>query len=121
MSLDEGKMIVVTHHGPTRSTAAGNFDLLTPSFHSDLEDLILETTPDAWFYGRAQGCCRAIVVKTDIRCVLIGYRHARTGQIGLSCGTGSSLSLVLNFAGSGGLLTFAARRTNDRAATDLPK
>ena len=69
----EGTTIVVTHHGPSRATAAGAIDSLTPAFHSDLDDLILETQPDFWLFGHSHRRCRAMVGKTDVRCVSIGY------------------------------------------------
>lgn len=70
---DEGQTVVVTHHGPSPATAADEIDRLTPSFHSDLDDLIRETGPDVWFFGHSHRRCRATVGQTDIRCVSIGY------------------------------------------------
>ena len=70
---DEGRTVVVTHHGPSPATAAGEIDSLTPAFHSDLNDLIIETGPDVWFFGHSHRRCRATVGRTDIRCVSIGY------------------------------------------------
>jgi 3',5'-cyclic AMP phosphodiesterase CpdA len=70
---DEGRTVVVTHHGPSRSTAVGPIDDLTPCFHSDLDALILETAPDAWFFGHSHRRCQARVGRTDIRNVSIGY------------------------------------------------
>lgn len=70
---DEGQTVVVTHHGPSPATAAGEIDRLTPSFHSDLDDLIRETGPDVWFFGHSHRRCRATVGRTDIRCVSIRY------------------------------------------------
>lgn len=69
----DGRTVVVTHHGPSPTTAAGEIDRLTAAFHSDLDDLIIETQPDAWFFGHSHRRCRAIVGRTDIRCVSIGY------------------------------------------------
>lgn len=68
-----GQTIVVTHHGPSRSTAVGPIDDLTPSFHSDLDVLILETEPAAWFFGHSHRRCQARVGRTDIRNVSLGY------------------------------------------------
>ena len=68
-----GQTVVVTHHGPSRSTAVGQIDDLTPSFHSDLDMLILETAPDAWFFGHSHRHCQARVGRTDIRNVSVGY------------------------------------------------
>lgn len=68
-----GRTIVVTHHGPSRSTAVGPIDGLTPSFHSDLDALILETQPDIWFFGHSHRRCQARVGRTDIRNVSLGY------------------------------------------------
>ena len=70
---DEGRTVVVTHHGPSPATAAGEIDRLTPSFHSDLDDLIRRTGPDVWFFGHSHRRCRATVGRTDIRCVSVGY------------------------------------------------
>lgn len=76
----EGATIVVTHHGPSPSTAAGEIDILSASFHSDLDKLILETEPSAWFFGHSHRRCRAKVGKTDIRCVSIGYKREQNDQ-----------------------------------------
>jgi predicted phosphodiesterase len=69
----DGMTVVVTHHGPSRATAAGAIDSLTPAFHSDLDDLILEMQPDFWIFGHSHRRCAAILGKTDLRCVSIGY------------------------------------------------
>jgi 3',5'-cyclic AMP phosphodiesterase CpdA len=69
---DKGRTVVVTHHGPSPATA-GEIDSLTPAFHSNLDDLILETEPHVWFFGHSHRRCRATVGRTDIRCVSIGY------------------------------------------------
>lgn len=69
---DEGTTVVITHHGPSPATA-GEIDNLTPAFHSNLNDLILETGPDVWFFGHSHRRIRATVGRTDIRCVSIGY------------------------------------------------
>ena len=79
-----GQTVVVTHHGPSRSTAVGQIDDLTPSFHSDLDMLILETAPDAWFFGHSHRRCQARVGRTDIRNVSAGYpEEGRTHALGL--------------------------------------
>lgn len=70
---DKGTTVVVTHHGPSPATAAGEIDSLTPAFHSNLNDLIIETGPDVWFFGHSHRRCRATVGRTDIRCLSIGY------------------------------------------------
>lgn len=72
---DEGRTVVVTHHGPSPATAVGVVDALTPSFHSNFDDLILETEPDHWFFGHSHRRCQATVGRTDIRNVSIGYPH----------------------------------------------
>jgi 3',5'-cyclic AMP phosphodiesterase CpdA len=69
----EGRTVVVTHHGPSRSTAVGEIDDLTPSFHSDLHELILETEPSAWFFGHSHRRCGAQVGRTVIKNVSLGY------------------------------------------------
>jgi predicted phosphodiesterase len=76
----DGTSIVVTHHGPSRATAVGEINHFTPAFHSDLDDLILETQPDYWLFGHSHRRCRAMVGKTDIRCVSIGYPFEWTPQ-----------------------------------------
>lgn len=68
-----GQTIVVTHHGPSRSTAVGPIDDLTPSFHSNLHELIFQTQPDAWFFGHSHRRCGAQVGGTVIRNVSLGY------------------------------------------------
>lgn len=70
---DAGKTVVITHHGPSPATAVGVVDALTPSFHSNFDDLILETEPDHWFFGHSHRRCQATVGRTDIRNVSIGY------------------------------------------------
>lgn len=70
---DAGKTVVITHHGPSPATAVGVIDALTPSFHSNLHSLILETQPDIWFFGHSHRRCQARVGRTDIRNVSIGY------------------------------------------------
>ncbi|MBY6203186.1 metallophosphoesterase [Maritalea mobilis] len=69
----DGTTLVVTHHGPSPATAVGEIDHLTPAFHSNLDPLILETAPDAWLFGHSHRRCQAMVGKTDVRCVSIGY------------------------------------------------
>ena len=69
---DAGRTVVVTHHGPHLSVA-GPIDDLTPAFHSDMTDLIERFEPDAWFFGHSHRRLRAIVGKTDVRNVSVGY------------------------------------------------
>jgi hypothetical protein len=70
---DSGKTVVVTHHGPSPATAVGVIDALTPSFHSNLDDLVYEMQPDAWFFGHSHRRCGAQVGQTVIKNVSIGY------------------------------------------------
>lgn len=70
---DAGKTVVITHHGPSPATAVGVIDALTPSFHSNLHSLILETQPNIWFFGHSHRRCQARVGRTDIRNVSLGY------------------------------------------------
>lgn len=70
---DAGKTVVITHHGPSPATAVGVVDALTPSFHSNLHSLILETQPNIWFFGHSHRRCQARVGRTDIRNVSLGY------------------------------------------------
>lgn len=80
----EGRTVVVTHHGPSPATAAGEIDSLTPAFHSNLDDLILETKPHVWCFGHSHRRCRATVGRTDVRCVSIGYiEEQRTHTLSL--------------------------------------
>lgn len=69
---DTGSTVIVTHHGP-HPDVAGGIDAPTPSFHSDLSDLIADYQPDAWFFGHSHRRLRAKVGQTDIRNVSIGY------------------------------------------------
>ncbi len=68
----EGRTVVVTHHGP-HPAAAGEMDALTAAFHSDLSDVIQRYQPDAWFFGHSHRRLRAQVGATDIRNVSVGY------------------------------------------------
>jgi predicted phosphohydrolase len=77
---ERGRTVIVTHHGPSPQTTGGPVDDLTPSFHSDLDDLILETGPDAWFFGHSHRRCRVTLGRTDIRCVSIGYSDEQRGH-----------------------------------------
>ena len=70
---EEGRTVVVTHHGPSPATVAGEIDNLTPSFHSNLNDLILETAPAVWFFGHSHRRCRSRVGRTVIKNVSLGY------------------------------------------------
>lgn len=69
----EGRTVVVTHHGPSRSTVVGEIDDLTPAFHSNLDGLIRETQPHAWFFGHSHRRCGAQVGGTVIKNVSLGY------------------------------------------------
>ncbi|OYU77447.1 MAG: hypothetical protein CFE32_05720 [Alphaproteobacteria bacterium PA3] len=69
---DQGRTVIVTHHGPHPATAGSNDDL-TASFHSDLSDLIERHQPDYWFFGHSHRRLSARVGSTDIRNVSIGY------------------------------------------------
>ncbi|SFD50167.1 Calcineurin-like phosphoesterase [Sulfitobacter brevis] len=69
---EAGRTIVVTHHGPHLSVA-GSVDGLTPAFHSDLTDLIERFAPAAWFIGHSHRRLRAMVGRTDVRNVSVGY------------------------------------------------
>lgn len=70
---EAGQTVVVTHHGPSPATAVGKIDNLTPAFHSNLDGLIRETQPDAWFFGHSHRRCGAQVGRTVIRNVSLGY------------------------------------------------
>jgi 3',5'-cyclic AMP phosphodiesterase CpdA len=70
---EAGQTVVVTHHGPSPATAVGKIDNLTPAFHSNLDGLIRETQPDAWFFGHSHRRCGARLGRTVIRNVSIGY------------------------------------------------
>lgn len=67
-----GRTVIVTHHGPSPSTA-GPVDGLTPAFHSNMTDLIERFAPDAWFFGHSHRRLRATVRRTDLRNVSAGY------------------------------------------------
>jgi hypothetical protein len=69
---EEGRTVVVTHHGP-HPAAAGAMDALTAAFHSDLSDVIQRYQPNVWFFGHSHRRLRARVGVTDIRNVSLGY------------------------------------------------
>ncbi|MEL7281501.1 MAG: metallophosphoesterase [Pseudomonadota bacterium] len=70
--LQGDQTVIVTHHGP-HLAVAGAVDALTPSFHSDLSDMIAGYRPNAWFFGHSHRRLRAEVGPTDIRNVSVGY------------------------------------------------
>lgn len=69
---DEGRTFVVTHHGPHPSTA-GPLDRLTPAFHSDLTDVLVQSEVNIWFFGHSHRRLSSIVAGTRIQNISIGY------------------------------------------------
>ncbi|MEP1536291.1 MAG: hypothetical protein ABJM83_12530 [Paracoccaceae bacterium] len=69
---DQGRTVIVTHHGPHRAVA-GDIDTLSAAFHSDMSDLLIQRRPDAWFYGHSHRRLRAKIHATDVRNVSVGY------------------------------------------------
>lgn len=68
----EGRTVIVTHHGPAPQTA-GPLTPLSPAFHSDMAGLIAAFRPDAWAFGHSHRRLRATVLGCDIRNVGLGY------------------------------------------------
>lgn len=73
----EGITMVVTHHPPT-------YDALNPRFmnsdmnimfHNHLNDLIIETQPDYWFFGHHHSDYDSKIGKTRLLSNQRGYRH----------------------------------------------
>lgn len=71
-SGDQGRTVIVTHHGPHRAVA-GDINTLSAAFHSDMSDLLVEHRPDAWFFGHSHRRLRATIYGTDITNVSVGY------------------------------------------------
>lgn len=67
-----GQTFVVTHHAPHRAVA-GPIDAVTPAFVSDLDNLIRDHQPDAWFFGHTHRWLEARIGSTLIRNVSLGY------------------------------------------------
>ncbi len=68
----EGSTFVITHHGPHPS-AAGPLDRLTPAFHSDLTDVLVQSDVNIWFFGHSHRRLSSIVAGTRIQNISIGY------------------------------------------------
>lgn len=68
----EGRTAVITHHVPSPSVS-GKIDEFSPAFGSDLDELILKYQPDLWLCGHTHRHLRAMVGRTEIRNVSLGY------------------------------------------------
>lgn len=67
-----GKSIVITHHVPT-ALVSGKIDAISPAFGSELDALIGNAQPVAWLCGHTHRRLRALIGKTEIRNVSLGY------------------------------------------------
>lgn len=67
--------IVVTHHAPSLKSVAEEFktDPLTSAYVSNLEDFILQYSPDYWIHGHIHTPSNYTIGKTEIICNPHGY------------------------------------------------
>ncbi len=71
----DGKTVVVTHHAPCVMNVSPQlrFDGLTPAFASNLENLILDSSPDVWISGHTHYCCDYYIGETRVVSNQRGY------------------------------------------------
>lgn len=81
LATSKHPVVVVSHHAPHRKSIAPEFakDLLTPSFVSDLSQVIERYRPPLWIHGHTHRLFDYMVGATRIVCNPRGYRHERTG------------------------------------------
>lgn len=80
-----GKTVVVTHHSPSFQSMAAEFkgDPANGSFHSNLDNLILEFAPALWIHGHTHYAFDYMIDKTRVVCNPYGYPHeSNIRQIG---------------------------------------
>ncbi len=70
----DGPTMIITHHGP-HPEASLPADAISAGFVSDLSRVIEEHQPDAWVFGHTHRPQSAILGKTRIHNVGVGYPH----------------------------------------------
>jgi len=81
-SLKGRKVVVVTHHAPSRESIPPAFDgdACNPAFASDLSRFIVESEARLWVHGHIHCCCDYAVGKTRVIANPRGYpTEPRTG------------------------------------------
>lgn len=68
----DGPTVIITHHGP-HPEASLPLDAISAGFVSDLSEMIEEHQPDAWVFGHTHRPQSAILGKTRIHNVGLGY------------------------------------------------
>jgi predicted phosphodiesterase len=82
LSLKGRKVVVVTHHAPSRESIPPAFDgdPCNPAFASDLSRFIVESEARLWVHGHIHCCCDYAVGKTRVIANPRGYpTEPRTG------------------------------------------
>ena len=82
LSLKGRKVVVVTHHAPSRESIPPAFDgdTCNPAFASDLSRFIVESEARLWVHGHIHCCCDYAVGKTRVIANPRGYpTEPRTG------------------------------------------
>ena len=82
LSLKGRKVVVVTHHAPSRESIPPAFDgdACNPAFASDLSRFIVESEARLWVHGHIHCCCDYAVGKTRVIANPRGYpTEPRTG------------------------------------------
>ena len=75
-------VIVVTHHGPSRTVLPADFRTdVAPSYVSNLDDLILETRPDAWIFGHIHANTETRIGTVPVLSTARGYVHVRNEAV----------------------------------------
>jgi len=69
------KVVIVTHHAPSRESLPPFFegDALNPAFASDLSRLIAESEARLWIHGHIHHCCDYTIGKTRVLANPRGY------------------------------------------------
>ena len=82
LSLKGRKVVVVTHHAPSRESIPPAFDgdACNPAFASDMSRFIVESEARLWVHGHIHCCCDYAVGKTRVIANPRGYpTEPRTG------------------------------------------
>jgi len=74
-----GLTVVITHHLPSSASIAARFSgsALNPTFASNLDWLIRETSPDVWIHGHTHEAVDYNAFETRVVCNPAGYRPGR--------------------------------------------
>ena len=82
------RIVVVTHHLPTRAVVAPEHksSLLNSAFATELGNFIADSRIDAWIFGHSHANIDAIIGNTRIVCNQLGYVYYRENLDGFDGG-----------------------------------